>query len=237
MKKSIFLLCILPFLLTGCETIAPLGKLVNDISALGLFGIIVSLAGFILVLAGIRVIVINVQRIAVTPGRKTWGLGIICILFGVVFLWLDAQAKPPVPPTPAPILTPIMTSQTSECPSIAYPSKTIQCPTTGNCIVEVRGCFPNVSTNFQTVVIFVDPGGGNWWPQNLDFPATLSDAGQWKGEAQFGIGYQPIGTEFHIRVFLMSKTEASKLEKKVYKVQELPPSDDSFGPSLLTVGK
>lgn len=86
-------------------------------------------------------------------------------------------------------------------------------------------------TSLQTVVVFVDPGGGNWWPQNLDFPSpTIQASGDWEGKARIGVGPQPGGTEFRITALLMNNTQVPTT-KQPYTT--LPPSIAAFGPIRL----
>jgi hypothetical protein len=101
----------------------------------------------------------------------------------------------PITPTPVPVIL------------IAKPSQKAPCPLTGDCVFSVEGTSTNVVTDLQTIVIFIDPGGGNWWPQNLDFPLTIQSSGDWGGKAKIGVGPQPSGTEFRIIALLMNRTQ------------------------------
>ena len=111
-------------------------------------------------------------------------------------------------------------------PTVIEPASVV-CPPTDLCVFSVRGASANVATSSQTIVIFVDPGGGNWWPQNLDFPVRISRSGDWEGGAQIGDEPQPSGTEFHIIAFLMNRNQVPKV-KQPY--TDLPFSITSFGP-------
>jgi hypothetical protein len=118
--------------------------------------------------------------------------------------------------------------------SISEPTQTVVCPPPPDlCIFPVRGTSKHVTTDSQTIVIFVDPGGGNWWPQNLDFHLEIWDNGDWEGKAQIGDKSQPSGTEFRIIALLMNRAQANKTIKRPYK--ELPPSITNFGPIRLIV--
>ena len=116
--------------------------------------------------------------------------------------------------------------------SISEPTRTVDCSPTDLCVFPDRGTSKKVAANFQTIVIFVDPGGGNWWPQNLDFSPTIQSGGNWEGKAQIGDTPQPSGTEFHIIALLMNRNQVPT-EKRPYR--ELPPSITTFGPILIVV--
>lgn len=116
--------------------------------------------------------------------------------------------------------------------SITEPTQTVLCPPTGNCIFLVRGTSKNVATNSQTIVVFVDPGGGNFHPQNLDFSLTMQSSGDWEGRAQIGIGRQPSGTEFRIIALLMNRNQVPT-KKQPY--TKLPPSITISEPISLVV--
>ena len=105
--------------------------------------------------------------------------------------------------------------------SISEPTQTIACTLTALCIFSVKGTSKDVATDSQSIVIFVDPGGANWWPQNLDFRLEIQDNGDWEGKAQIGDKPQRSGTEFRIIALLMNKTQVPTT-KIPYK--ELPAS-------------
>jgi hypothetical protein len=84
---------------------------------LGYIGVFLVIAGFFLVIAGIELI--KIEKLTITPGRKTWGIGLLLAAIGVLFLLpeiLSAINSSPVPTavdTVAPNLTsppPINTS-------------------------------------------------------------------------------------------------------------------------------
>ncbi len=67
-------------------------------SALGYVGVFFLLSGFFLVLAGLEIF--KVEKITVTPGRKTWVFGIFLAAFGLLFLLPDIFARLPKSTTP-----------------------------------------------------------------------------------------------------------------------------------------
>ena len=77
-------------------------------SSLGYVGVFLLLAGFFLILAGLRII--KVEKVSVTPGRKTWTLGVVLAVFGIAFLLPDIRNSflpSPFPTDTVPVLTSI----------------------------------------------------------------------------------------------------------------------------------
>jgi hypothetical protein len=68
-------------------------NLITHFSAFGLLGVIILLSGLFLVLSGSGVL--KVEKVSVVPGRKTWMLGILCAVVGIIFLYWDTQASNP----------------------------------------------------------------------------------------------------------------------------------------------
>ena len=69
-------------------------------SAAGYLGVFFLLVGFFLIAAGTGIL--KIEKITVTIGRKTWVLGLLCALAGIIFLMLDIRSgdNVPLPPTP-----------------------------------------------------------------------------------------------------------------------------------------
>jgi hypothetical protein len=86
-------------------------------------GIIALLAGAFLILAGFGVV--KIEKITVTPGRLTWGLGIVLSIIGVVFLWPDIQSALSNGIAPTPASTPIVLQSTE----VSQPNQQAECGT------------------------------------------------------------------------------------------------------------
>lgn len=69
-------------------------------SAAGYLGVFFLLVGFFLIAAGTGIL--KIEKITVTIGRRTWGLGLLCALAGIVFLFVDVRSPENLPPTPTP---------------------------------------------------------------------------------------------------------------------------------------
>jgi hypothetical protein len=128
------------------------------------------------------------------------------------------------------------TTPTPEC-SIDEPTRTkpVVCPSGGQgCVFTVQGTSTNVKTDSQAIVIFVDPGGDNWWPQNLDFGLSIEENGDWAGQARIGPPDAPpsSGARFRVIALVMKKSKVPKV-KRAYK--PLPRSIASCGPVSLEV--
>ena len=89
-------------------------------SALGYIGVFSVVFGFFLILAGLKIL--KVEKVTVTSGSKTWGLGIILVILGIIFLLPDIgsviQKESPTPisgiaPTSARISTALPISTTA----------------------------------------------------------------------------------------------------------------------------
>jgi len=65
---------------------------------LGYIGVFFVIAGFFLVIAGIELI--KIEKLTITPGRKTWGIGLLLAAIGVLFLLPDIFSIIPSSPTP-----------------------------------------------------------------------------------------------------------------------------------------
>lgn len=70
-------------------------------SAAGYLGVFFLLVGFFLIAAGTGIL--KIEKITVTIGRRTWVLGLLCALAGIVFLFVDVRSpeNPAKPPTPS----------------------------------------------------------------------------------------------------------------------------------------
>jgi uncharacterized protein with LGFP repeats len=83
------------------------------INPLGYIGVFFVIAGFFLVIAGIELI--KIERLTITPGRKTWGIGLLLAVVGVLFLLPDIRSSI----NPSPVLT-TAEAQPSEALSEIY---------------------------------------------------------------------------------------------------------------------
>ena len=77
-------------------------------SPLNYVGVFLLILGFFLVLSGFRII--KIEKVTVTPGRKTWGVGLVMLAIGIVFL---------LPEISGTLLLP------STTPAVAVPGSTI----------------------------------------------------------------------------------------------------------------
>jgi hypothetical protein len=98
-------------------------------SPLGYIGVFFVIAGFFLVIAGIELI--KIEKLTITPGRKTWGFGLLLAALGLLFLLPEIIPPPiPSPPVPtavdtfAPNLTPTSPVPTSTSATIVQPTPT-----------------------------------------------------------------------------------------------------------------
>src|SRR5215510_1978261 len=78
---------------------------------LGYIGVFFVIAGFFLVIAGIELI--KIEKLTITPGRKTWGIGLLLATIGVLFLLPDILSA--ITPSPAAVdtVSPNLTSSPS----------------------------------------------------------------------------------------------------------------------------
>lgn len=67
-------------------------------SPLGYIGVILILGGFVLIFVGLDVV--RLDKVIILPGRKTWGLGIVLVGFGLLFLFPEMRDIV-IPPPPA----------------------------------------------------------------------------------------------------------------------------------------
>jgi hypothetical protein len=153
------------------------------------------------------------QKKKMRENTKVALIGAIAIIAAAIITGIFTLIKRPSPPPPT--------------ISISEPIQTVECSPIDLCVFPVRGTSKNIAAISQTIVIFIDPGGGNWWPQNLDFPVTIQSSEAWEGMAQLGDTPQPSGTEFRVFALLMNQNQVPT-EKRPYKV--LPPSITVFGP-------
>ncbi len=84
-------------------------------SVLSYLGVVALIFSVFLILAGLNVL--QIEKISVAPGRRTWGIGVFLALAGAAFLWLDNRSvEQPGPPTPAP--TTVAMSTTAPAPTL-----------------------------------------------------------------------------------------------------------------------
>lgn len=84
-------------------------------SPLGYVGVFLAVSGFFLILAGFNII--KVEKITVTPGRKTWAFGIFLVIVGIAFLLPEINTS-----LQNPIQTPDNATQESTPPPEAIDS-------------------------------------------------------------------------------------------------------------------
>jgi len=94
------------------------GAPVNTLT--GFIGFALLVFGLFLLLAGFQII--SVEKVSVTPGKRTWGLGILFALLGIVFLLpeikeLVLRENEEVPSTPYPTNTPVLMSTPTPYPT------------------------------------------------------------------------------------------------------------------------
>lgn len=105
-------------------------------SPLSYVGVFLLISGFFLVVAGLNIV--RIEKITVKTGSKTWGFGIILVVFGAVFLLpeivssLTQHSTPTPTPTPAstPIaILPVSNTPTQEIPRTSEPEPVTDIPT------------------------------------------------------------------------------------------------------------
>lgn len=116
------------------------------VNPLGYIGVFLVIAGFFLVIAGIELI--KIEKLTITPGRKTWGIGLLLATIGVLFLLPDIRSATKSSPAPnsvdtiAPAMTLPATSANNtyavEIPTIANTTAEIVHPTSVNNIAFVE---------------------------------------------------------------------------------------------------
>ena len=83
---------------------------INFDSITSFIGILSLLAGFFLILTGLRVV--EVEKITVQSGPRTWVLGIFLFIVGIVFLWSEIQSSGPRVSVSTPTATAIVLAST-----------------------------------------------------------------------------------------------------------------------------
>ena len=56
-------------------------------STLGFIGVFLVVLGTILILSGLDIL--RIEKLTARPGKRTWGIGLITVAAGIVFLWID----------------------------------------------------------------------------------------------------------------------------------------------------
>ncbi|TFH36972.1 MAG: hypothetical protein E4G99_03660 [Anaerolineales bacterium] len=74
------------------------------------FGVVALLAGSFLILTGLGIV--KIEKITVTPGKLTWGFGILLSIVGIVLLWPEIQSYLSNGNAPAPTSTAIVLEST-----------------------------------------------------------------------------------------------------------------------------
>ena len=87
------------------------GAPVNTLT--GFIGFAFLVFGLFLLLTGFQII--SIEKVSVTPGKRTWGLGIVFAILGIVFLLPETKAQiigenEEVPSMPSPTNTPFSTN-------------------------------------------------------------------------------------------------------------------------------
>ena len=129
---------------------------------LGYIGVFFVIAGFFLVIAGIELI--KIEKLTITPGRKTWGFGLLLAAIGVLFLL--PEIKSPIIPSPAPTLVDTVgLNMTSPLPA-----------STSTFAVTVQPTSQLSLTSRSTIAPIVQPTSANIIPlteATVSIPLTL----------------------------------------------------------------
>jgi len=99
-------------------------------SPLSYVGVFLLISGFFLVLAGLNIV--RVEKITVKPGSKTWGFGIVLVVFGAAFLLPEIISSLTQHPTPTPTATltvSLTNTPTQEIPRTFEPEPATNTPT------------------------------------------------------------------------------------------------------------
>ncbi len=99
-------------------------------SPLSYVGVFLLISGFFLVVAGLNII--RIEKITVKPGSKTWGFGIILVVFGAVFLLPEIVNSFTQHPTPTPTATlsvSLTNTPAQEIPRTSEPEPVTDAPT------------------------------------------------------------------------------------------------------------
>jgi hypothetical protein len=102
---------------------------------LGYIGVFFVIAGFFLVIAGIELI--KIEKLTITPGRKTWGIGLLLATIGVLFLLPDINSAINFSPAPTAIDT-VAPNTIPLSPVSANTFATIIQPTSANVIPPAK---------------------------------------------------------------------------------------------------
>jgi|RhiMetdeSRZDD1v2_1073273.scaffolds.fasta_scaffold143965_2 hypothetical protein len=105
------------------------------VNPLGYVGVFLVIAGLFLAIAGLDLI--KIERLTITPGRKTWGMGLLLAVIGVLFLLPDIHSAINFSPTPTAIDT-ILPNATSPSPANTSANTTIIQPTSANVIPPAK---------------------------------------------------------------------------------------------------
>jgi hypothetical protein len=102
------------------------------VNPLGYIGVFFVIAGFFLVIAGIELI--KIEKLTITPGRKTWGIGLLLATIGVLFLLPDIHSA--ISPSSVPAAVDTVASNTIPPPAGTGTISTIIQPTSANLIPQ-----------------------------------------------------------------------------------------------------
>lgn len=199
---------------------------------LGYIGVVLVILGIFLFIAGLDII--NVERISIRPGKKTWGIGLFITFVGILFLTPYIRAVIPSTPTNintatptftlAPTLTPVPCAFHSK-PSTrhAFPPSnltgTITLP--NHCEIgllssryspiTVEGNIGQIPDNAYSWLFVYGPDG-KYYPQCNNIPATKTDctvSGEWSMRTYLGNECKPyylvlVSTTIDVTNFLLS---------------------------------
>lgn len=100
------------------------------VNPLGYIGVFLVMAGFFLVIAGIELI--KIEKLTITPGRKTWGIGLLLTAIGVLFLLPDIHSA--ISPSTMPTTFDTVAPNTTPSPVSASPFAATVQPTSEHSI-------------------------------------------------------------------------------------------------------
>jgi hypothetical protein len=176
---------------------------------LGYIGAFLVLAGLFLFIAGLGII--NIEKLTIQPGRKTWGIGLLVTFVGILFLIPYIRTAMPTMPAKANTVTPTLTLAPTLTPiPCAFHSK----PTTrqpfppSGLIGSIKSpvhCEMGIISSRQSPIttegvaeqipndtylwLFVFAPDGKYYPQCNNIPATKAECtvnGEWSMRTYLG---------------------------------------------------
>jgi len=152
-------------------------------SIFSFIGVLSLLAGFFLIITGLGVV--EVEKITVMSGPKTWGFGIFLLIIGIVFLWSEIQSSAPQVNFPTPTATAIVLASTET----SQPNQQAKCDTLKLDAIDPPAILENESREYKligsgfcndtAIFISINAWVGNSPQSTNSQPIEVSSDGTW----------------------------------------------------------